>query len=1836
MSQPPVDEESYLSLLSRSIPQLHWWKFDLTTCGYPKHLWISLPHGVQIVSARSSLLPSDSTFLGSLNIFSQGEDCSISGIRITPSQHDQMVCIETRGSDHQSQIIWIDVNRPAVVTTSGNQKVDVRKPTQIPPGSQIYGWLSGLEVPSSAPRIITDESFLIPVDFNTREDVAVVLSRHPTLHEGESLFQSQLKSGKLIFVNPQTEVSYRHPFELSAHSSLENNESLRGGERLQEVGEDLEFPASMADEQTSKSEMCLSETLVEIEDLFNRVIWIIQHPSDDTPTRDKNVEDQRRRITMQLDEMRNNEEASFFQAVGELGNNESDGSLSLLDKLLSILTCLLEIGEMDEHDRNTEKLVERFELDKLKNVMVNKHRRVDSHRLQQLVEHKIPELTAWTNQSKTNDVRLSLASQTCMQMTCIQSALTCFLQTDQSDIDLNPMISKVKLLLDDCIENEINEKLENQPGDDRLHFSINDVLSNFMATFSDCLSEISSMKFSQNQWNSNLLQFLQQISANLVKNADFLKTNCAWISCILDEEVSERLEISQQIYAHLKILHNNALKTYKHLIIRSRLVCEHSGLQALATRLNRLTEQCSQYPFSQWEICQMEKELDSCETECVLEVLCTAEGYEGFVQEVVDYIRKAISSIRKILSEVEISQELSPEELTERFNLLTQQAQQTSTFETLFEAILVGWLLQITSTSNDRLNEWICELEKRAAENFQNTQAVECCAALVEEFIRQIPSTLPSNVEALSLRETHLVLSNMTERGNIALQLLERLAFLTNLHDTQRIDDLRLAYSGAVESLLLCLQALNGVLREVLEWRNCLLVTANMDQVVASTQNVIDSINFAIDVLTQETTRTEIIGFANAPDFLSKTLAWLSNLPTSLTSFPTIISEAQLQKSAVYKHIDAFLQQLLDLEWRMADSGVLLRKDLYKEIDESSAGRLQSKWLTDISEMQKSIDITKRRTFLNIAESLERSVRTRSTSLFILLAGSREVREITHGFSMVDFIVSMAENLQDVDLQKLRIESDNSATWNDKFEDKFLRLRPDSFFELMKSTCAEHKQILKNKNNIETNLQLSNCLKRSEVLSKIGIKWFSVLKQPPYVINRILCCHWPKVVKWLIHFNQSQLEPTSCPDWCNYALKLRNIVARSLFPDNLHPDEFQQIRVLIENALKDLHRSIESTESILNGIPVDFQLQYDDVWQPCSRLLEITESYLTLLDNKTRSLTSHSLPKVEKDLQYLEYRLNGLAKTTTSVSHTEDCSNLIVQLERSLRLMRHMSRILFTCLAGNHKTEVDTRPPEHLDVDELYKRAVKLVRDYEDSEIGRQIVEAWKKLQSVADKLGLLQAGLPLNDIQITGDPGTAQPPTNARHFEDYSNASMARKRSWTLLEVLGPHECLYPGCRGKKSGKHADDDENGNLLHELHTLYSILCSDFHNPAKRISYNALASESSDIILMKLRVEWHRDNELVNQFNSLQRRVESDVSVGSDIKSTFNLIKRFWGSMDTPRFITEADQKLATLSSWLCEVEEQMDVVILPRLQATWKMSSRTCPLWIVEECAYKMNEIAEDLERLQRSGMIAERNLQGIRYSLRAGWLSVREFLLQRCNKTTSDSARYFPLVDDYMYHSAKLGFTDCQLESIKNRLCNQFLLKGPHQRRPCHNHSAGKRFCSTRRPIRSLFLPSKFTNRCRLVNDRPPIALTIHSLPDISSELYPTSEPTFHSPRCASLNFQPWMSLPEIRPHLISHRKRIESSFSIVEEDADSTKSPFFAPQEARVSISKFSFFPSQPEEGKIGEVQDLAVSIDQKHEMSAAADIDDSLKRASLSELEKYSSPVTPDPIPSKIEMQ
>lgn len=206
----PLDVEHCLASLSRSIPTLQWWGFELSKPDHRKHLWISLPADVEVVCGKTSLLPKNAHLLGRLNILHWGADCLVQGVRITPSEKDQIVCIETRASDQDPRIFWIDANQ-LVVTISPNgiqEIVDTSRPTQPLLGSHIWGWLSGLKVRCSQSQSITERCFLIPVDFSNRDDDIAVLLSHNKRRDRVKICAPASPSRKLIVVNPRTNELY--------------------------------------------------------------------------------------------------------------------------------------------------------------------------------------------------------------------------------------------------------------------------------------------------------------------------------------------------------------------------------------------------------------------------------------------------------------------------------------------------------------------------------------------------------------------------------------------------------------------------------------------------------------------------------------------------------------------------------------------------------------------------------------------------------------------------------------------------------------------------------------------------------------------------------------------------------------------------------------------------------------------------------------------------------------------------------------------------------------------------------------------------------------------------------------------------------------------------------------------------------------------------------------------------------------------------------------------------------------------------------------------------------------------------------------------------------------------------------------------------------------------------------------------------------------------------------------------------------------------------------------------------------------------------------------------
>lgn len=82
-----------------------------------------------------------------------------------------------------------------------------------------------------------------------------------------------------------------------------------------------------------------------------------------------------------------------------------------------------------------------------------------------------------------------------------------------------------------------------------------------------------------------------------------------------------------------------------------------------------ILERSTDEKLNQWQVSQLEQELDRCEAECALEMLSSGKENHAFVSVVVRSLLDHISAARKAIDGVSTTQKPQLSELLERFKL---------------------------------------------------------------------------------------------------------------------------------------------------------------------------------------------------------------------------------------------------------------------------------------------------------------------------------------------------------------------------------------------------------------------------------------------------------------------------------------------------------------------------------------------------------------------------------------------------------------------------------------------------------------------------------------------------------------------------------------------------------------------------------------------------------------------------------------------------------------------------------------------------------------------------------------------------------------------------------------------------------------------------------------------------------------------------------------------------------------------------------------------------------------------------------------------------------------
>lgn len=333
------------------------------------------------------------------------------------------------------------------------------------------------------------------------------------------------------------------------------------------------------------------------------------------------------------------------------------------------------------------------------------------------------------------------------------------------------------------------------------------------------------------------------------------------------------------------------------------------------------------------------------------------------------------------------------------------------------------------------------------------------------------------------------------------------------------------------------------------------------------------------------------------------------------------------------------------------------------------------------------------------------------------------------------------------------------------------------------------------------------------------------------------------------------------------------------------------------------------------------------------------------------------------------------------------------------------------------------------------------------------------------------------------------------------------------------------------------DEEE---LLSDIEHFYNLLSKELRNRASCAPHELNGAEASEANLFSLRRDWKRDVYLVNRLTDLQFRLQqSQRSPG--LCEIFTRVHSLWGSdQDTGFKQSFRDAKstpcstvdrYATVSSWLCEMEQQLNRKVLPRLQ---KFLFHSASFKNIEDAASKMSRISGEYSVLLRSGLINSQQFERIQKTLQISWMFIRELIDKESlvvPKKASLCGRRVRLLEEYLHQTARFEFDNHSIEETKTRLCNEYLFRSLTPK-----NTKQKLFTEKKKSYHPQFLTpekQKFVPDCL----RPPVAVTIYSLPDISTTEFQIlgnlSKPSTHIAHNISSQLRTCISMPQLRTRL-------------------------------------------------------------------------------------------------------
>ncbi|CAH8434804.1 unnamed protein product [Schistosoma haematobium] len=298
---------------------------------------------------------------------------------------------------------------------------------------------------------------------------------------------------------------------------------------------------------------------------------------------------------------------------------------------------------------------------------------------------------------------------------------------------------------------------------------------------------------------------------------------------------------------------------------------------------------------------------------------------------------------------------------------------------------------------------------------------------------------------------------------------------------------------------------------------------------------------------------------------------------------------------------------------------------------------------------------------------------------------------------------------------------------------------------------------------------------------------------------------------------------------------------------------------------------------------------------------------------------------------YLKHAGQRLMELETCLEHSREAASILIYFEYESQFWSTSLTSLTSKNNSNHEA--------------LHKRGLLLQSKFKNSPIAIKLHTAWVKLTQLGDRLGRIQAGLPVRPSETNGvehwhhlSPTQTQSHLStelrtklmksetkriSKCKKDYSDvlttefpyvsADTLRRKQTNLRDALGSHMCVHPDCKistGECLSPHTQHNESQLniqnkiewIFKKLINLHTYLQNDYSEALNREEFqrqrdSISKSELCDLVKYARRLRWHKSHSLQSEYQELKNLitelVKSKYPKIAIIQEYFQSLEELW-------------------------------------------------------------------------------------------------------------------------------------------------------------------------------------------------------------------------------------------------------------------------------------------------------------------------------------------------------